>query len=537
MQRRVTILDSTLRDGAQGEGISFSVEDKLGIVRALDELGVTYLEAGNPASNPKELEFFERAARLPLQHATLVAFGSTCRKGSVPAEDANCQALLCANTGVVSIFGKCWDLHVREILKTTREENLRMVEETCRFFCSRGKKVIFDAEHFFDGYRANRSFALEVLYAAVRGGAGNVTLCDTNGGALPETIRAVTQAVCAALPGVEVGIHVHDDCGMAVANTICAVEGGAAHAQGTFLGFGERTGNANLSAVIPTLQLKCGVACIPEENLHLLTATAMRIAEIANVTLHKNMPFVGRSAFAHKAGMHADGVLKNERSFEHIDPALVGNHRRFLMSEMTGKSAVLRRVQKLYPGITRDSPVLAEIVGELKEKEHQGYQYEGADSSFELIIRKRVAGVEPFFDLISYKVLDELPYDNNHSATATIKIRVGGKVKIAASDGDGPVNALDKALREALAEFYPCLNEVHLIDYKVRVMEPKDATAARVRVLITSADGSDIWTTVGVSQDIIEASWIALVDSIEHKLCAQRDQATRQMNCGKTKMD
>ncbi len=521
MQRRVTILDSTLRDGAQGEGISFSVEDKLGIVRALDELGVTYLEAGNPASNSKELEFFDRAAGLHLKNASLVAFGSTCRKDRSPGEDANCLALLQANTPVVSIFGKCWVLHVREILRTTPEENLRMVEETCRFFREHGKRVIFDAEHFFDGYQANPDFALKTLRAAARGGAQTLALCDTNGGCMPGDILTITTRVCAEFPRTEIGIHTHDDCGMAVANSVCAVQGGASHVQGTFLGFGERTGNANLSAVIPTLQLKRGLSCIPAENMHTLTATAMRIAEIANITLHKNMPFVGRSAFAHKAGMHADGVLKLKRSFEHIDPVLVGNHRRFLMSEMTGKSAVLRRVQKIYPEITRDSPVLSSIVDELKEKEHEGYQYEGADSSFELIIRKRIEGVEPFFDLISYKVLDELPYDNNHSATATIKIRVGGKVKIAASDGDGPVNALDKALREALAEFYPCLNEVRLVDYKVRVMEPKDATAARVRVLISSADGSDIWTTVGVSQDIIEASWIALVDSIEHKLCGQ----------------
>lgn len=521
MQRRVTILDSTLRDGAQGEGISFSVEDKLGIVRALDGLGVAYLEAGNPASNPKELEFFKRASALRLTNAALTAFGSTCRKNVAPQEDANCRALLQADTPVVSVFGKCWDLHVLEILKTTPQENLRMIEETCRFFCGHGKRVIFDAEHFFDGYQADQDFALEALRAAKRGGAQTLTLCDTNGGMLPSDVFAITMQVCVAFPDTEIGVHAHDDCGMAVANSVCAVQGGASHVQGTFLGFGERTGNANLSAVIPTLQLKRGFSCIPAENLHTLTATAMRIAEIANLTLHKNMPFVGRSAFAHKAGMHADGVLKLERSFEHIDPALVGNHRRFLMSEMTGKSAVLRRVQKLYPEITRDSPLLASIVDELKAKEHDGYQYEGADSSFELIIRKRVEGVEPFFDLISYKVLDELPYDNNHSATATIKLRVGGKVKIAASDGDGPVNALDKALREALAEFYPCLNAVRLIDYKVRVMEPKDATAARVRVLISSADGEDIWTTVGVSQDIIEASWLALVDSIEHKLCSR----------------
>lgn len=515
---KVYIFDSSLRDGAQGEGISFSVEDKLHIAGALDKLGITYIEAGNPGSNPKDLEFFERADNLKLKNSRLVAFGSTCRKNTQPEEDENCAALLKANTQTVAVFGKCWTLHVKEILHTSMQENLRMIRDTCRYFTDKGKEVIFDAEHFFDGYKENSDYALKALQAAADGGAKVLTLCDTNGGTFPSKVSEIVKTVCGRFPDLIIGIHPHDDCGMAVANSISAVESGADHVQGTFLGFGERTGNANLSAIIPNLQLKAGYDCIPAENMANLTATAMRIAEIANITLHKNMPFVGRSAFAHKAGMHADGVLKVHKSFEHIDPEAVGNHRRFLMSEMTGRSAVLQKIHKYYPEVDKSSPEIRSIVKELKDKEYRGYQYEGADGSFELILRRHLEGFEPFFDLISYKVLDELPYDNNHSATATIKIRVNDKVKIAASDGDGPVNALDTALREALAEFYPCLNKVHLIDYKVRVMEPKDATAAVVRVLITSTDGEDIWTTVGVSWDIIEASWIALVDSIEHKL-------------------
>lgn len=521
MKKVIEIFDSSLRDGAQGEGISFSVQDKLHIADALDELGVAYIEAGNPGSNPKDLEFFERAKKLNLKNSTLVAFGSTCRKGTKPEDDENCAALLKADAKAVAVFGKCWTLHVKEILHTTLNENLRMIRDTCRFFREKDKKIIFDAEHFFDGYKENPDYALQALKAAADGGAEVLTLCDTNGGTFPSFIAETVKTVCERFPDITVGIHPHDDCGMAIANAISSVESGASHVQGTFLGFGERTGNANLSAIIPNLQLKAGYDCIPAENLKKLTSTAMRIAEIANITLHKNMPYVGRSAFAHKAGMHADGVLKVRKSFEHVDPAAVGNQRRFLMSEMTGRSAVLQKIHKYYPDVDKSSPEIRSIVKELKDKEYRGYQYEGADGSFELILRRHLEGFEPFFDLISYKVLDELPYDNNHSATATIKLRVHDKVKIAASDGDGPVNALDKALREALAEFYPCLNEVHLIDYKVRVMEPKDATAAVVRVLITSSDGKDIWTTVGVSWDIIEASWIALVDSIEHKLTRQ----------------
>lgn len=518
MPKEIEIYDSTLRDGAQGEGISFSVEDKLHIAAALDAFGVRYIEAGNPGSNPKDLEFFERAANLAMRRATLVAFGSTRRKGVSVQEDANCCALLAAKTPAVAVFGKCWDLHVREILQTTLEENLAMIEETCAFFHKQGKEVFFDAEHFFDGWKANPSYARLALEAAARGGADALVLCDTNGGAFPNEVMEIIHAVQGLFPRLRIGVHFHNDCGMAVANSILAVQAGAAQVQGTFLGFGERCGNANLSTIIPDLQLKLEYSCIPQRNMQSLTAAARRIAEIANVTLHKNVPFVGHSAFAHKAGMHADGVLKNSRSFEHVEPEAVGNERRFLMSEMTGRTALLRKINQICPEIRRDSPQTHAIIEELKEREHRGYQYEGAESSFQLVIRRALGMSRPFFSLISYKILGELPTDHGHSDTATLKLDVNGRIKIAAAEGDGPVNALDTALREALREFYPCLNKVHLIDYKVRVMEPRDATAAMVRVLITSTDGTDVWTTVGVSCDIIEASWIALVDSIEHAL-------------------
>ena len=525
--KKIELLDSTLRDGSQGEGISFSVNDRLEIVRVLDELGIPIIEAGNPTSNPRELEFFEKASRLWLKNSRLCAFGSTRRKGESVEEDASCAALLRAGTPCVSIVGKSRKIQVEGVLQTSPEENLLMIEETCRFFKNHGKQVIFDAEHFFDGMSDGDGYALESLRAALRGGADCLALCDTNGGSFPDYIEKVTGEIVKAFPGTDIGIHTHNDSDMACAGALMAVRAGAKQVQGTFIGFGERCGNAKLTSIIPNLQIKSDYECIPQKNLKNLTSSAIKIASIANVTLHRDVPFVGRSAFAHKAGMHADGVLKFSESFEHIDPETVGNRRRFLLSEVTGKSAVLKKIQKLYPDFDRDSPQVAELLDILKQKEYEGYQYEGADSSFELIVHRLVKKYKPFFNLISYKVLDELPYDNDHSATATIKLSVDGRVRIAASDGDGPVNALDRALREALEVFYPCLRKLRLIDYKVRVMEPKDATAASVRVLITSSDGEDIWTTVGVSQDVINASWIALVDSIEHKLVSMGEDLHR----------
>ncbi len=521
---KIEILDSTLRDGAQAEGVSFSVNDKLDIVKALDKLGISVIEAGNPASNPKDLELFERMRSVKTVNAKVAAFGSTRRKNVPVYDDAGCAALIKAGTDIVSVFGKTSLLQVDSILQTTPGENLKMIEETCRYMKENGKQVIYDAEQFFDGYKEKPDYALAALNAALSGGAYCLCLCDTNGGTFPWEVAEIVRLVCRKFPGTKIGIHAHNDSDLATACSIEAVRAGAAHVQGTFIGFGERCGNANLSAIIPNLQIKGGFECIPEKNLSMLTSTARNIASTSNMTLHKATPFVGRSAFAHKAGMHSDGVLKVHSSYEHIDPALIGNHRRILVSEFSGKAAVYKRIKQLYPDIGKNDEVVTKIVNDLKQKEYEGYQFEGAEASFELIIRRAAEKYESFFDLISYKVLDELPYDNNHSATATIKLRVNDTVKIAASDGEGPVNALDTALREALADFYPCLNEVRLTDYKVRVMEPKFATAAQVRVLITSADKDDIWTTVGTSNDVIEASWIALVDSIEHKLIKEKSQ-------------
>jgi 2-isopropylmalate synthase len=524
MDRCVEILDSTLRDGAQGEGISFSVEDKLNIVHALDELGIGLIEAGNPGSNPKDLEFFARVRRQERLAAKLVAFGSTRRKGTRAEEDEGLRALLAAGTAAVAIFGKCWDLHVREILGTTPEEALAMIEDSCRYLKQHGRRVLFDAEHFYDGYKANADFALAALAAAARGGADCLVLCDTNGAAFPDEVESATR-LAAGRFAVPVGVHTHNDRGMAVANAVMAVKGGATHVQGTYLGFGERCGNANLSAIIPNLQYGLGVRCIPQEALHRLTSTARRIAEIANVSLRGGEPYVGDSAFAHKAGMHADGVLKISRSFEHIDPEAVGNERRFLMSEMSGRTAVLKKIHAVRPDLTRDSPETAAILRELKELERLGYQFEGAESSFELLIRKHTGAYRPFFELIHYKILTGRPEEEGCTATATIKVRVGSQVQLTAAEGNGPVNALDKALRAALEVFYPALARMRLVDYKVRVMDSKNATGATVRVLITSSDGRRVWTTVGVSSDVVAASWAALVDSVEYKLLKDSEEA------------
>ena len=515
---KVEIFDSTLRDGAQGEGISFSVEDKLKIVQTLDNFGISYIEAGNPGSNPKDLEFFERVKKLNLKNARLTAFGSTRRRDIAVIEDKNVESLLTADTPAVAIFGKCWDFHVTDIIKTTLDENLKMIEETLSFFKERGKEVIFDAEHFFDGYKANPEYAFKALEAAVRGGADCLALCETNGGALPNEVYEITKKVAANFP-VKIGIHCHNDGGMAVANSLMAVEAGACHVQGTYLGFGERSGNANLAVIIPTLQLKKGIICIPEENMVNLTSTAKCVAEISNIIIDNGMPYVGRSVFAHKGGMHIDGVSKATHSFEHINPETVGNERRFLMSEVSGRTTILNKIQKVDPNIKKDSPETQEIIDLLKQLEHEGYQFEGAESSFELLIHKKLGNYKPFFELDHYKIIDEDSLDDEEKKSSVIiKIRVDGKEEMTAAEGNGPVNALDKALRKALEVFYPELQKVHLTDYKVRVLDSQADTASKVRVLIESSDGYNTWSTVGVSTDIIKASWTALVDSLEYKL-------------------
>lgn len=516
--KAIDIFDSTLRDGAQGEGISFSVQDKLHIVRALDELGVSFIEAGNPGSNPKDLEFFEEVKKITLQNSRLVAFGSTRRKDLSASDDANLRSLLAADTEYVCIFGKTWDFHVTEILRATLEENIAMITETVSFLVAQNRKVVYDAEHFFDGYCANSEYALKTLRAAVDGGACALVLCDTNGGTLPDVVQEMTAKVVSSF-GIPVGIHCHNDTGMAVASSLLAVKGGATHIQGTLLGFGERTGNANLSTIIANLELKMKLPCLPEGKLAFLTPICHRIAEIANINLEGGMPFVGHNSFAHKAGMHIDAVTKNTSAYEHVNPEAVGNARTFLMSEVAGRSMIIEKIRKFDQSIKKDSPVAAQIVARVKELEHEGYQYEGAEGSFELLVRKNLGKYKPFFDLQYYKIIGEQPIDGiSSTAFAQIKIGVEGEMAITAGEGDGPVHALDCALRKALERFYPGVKQIRLTDFKVRVLDSKSATAAKVRVLIESTDGEQIWSTVGVSTDLIEASWLALVDSFEYKL-------------------
>lgn len=517
--RQIELLDSTLRDGAQSGGISFSVEDKLEIVSLLDTLGLPFVEAGNPGSNPKDLEFFMRAAHLPLRHTRLVAFGSTVRKELLPQEDTSLRALLEAGTEYCAVFGKCSLLHVEKVLETTPEENLRMIRETCRYLTGCGRKVFFDAEHFFDGYRQNADYASAAVGAAVEGGACCVVLCDTNGGSFPQAAAEMTAAVRAQLPDqITLGVHFHNDCGVAVANTMAAVEAGANHIQGTYLGFGERCGNANLSTLIPNLQYKQSYRCIPPENLALLHPAAVKLASVANIKLPADEPYVGGNAFRHKAGMHADGVLKLSRSFEHIDPELVGNQRSFPASEISGRKLILRKIQEIYPDAALGSRETVEVLETIKRLELEGFQFEDCDASFELLVRQKLEGRKPFFTLINYNVLSAKPAEPECSARATVKVRVGNQVQLMAAEGNGPVHALDQALRAALELFYPVLAEAHLIDYKVRVLDAQEATAAKVRVLITSTDGKRIFTTMGVSGDVVEASWMALSDSIEYAL-------------------
>jgi 2-isopropylmalate synthase len=520
----IQIFDSTLRDGAQGEGISFSVQDKLNIVRALDELGVAFIEAGNPGSNPKDLEFFGEVKKIKLANSTLVAFGSTRRKDAPAESDSNLQSLLSADTEYVCIFGKTWDFHVAEILRATPEENLAMIRDTIAFLVSKKRRVLYDAEHYFDGYVANPGYALATLQAAVEGGAEMLVLCDTNGGTLPDAVQKMTEQVVSKF-GIPVGIHCHNDTGMAVASSLLSVKGGSVQVQGTLLGIGERTGNANLSTIISNLELKMGISCLPEGKITLLTPISRRVAEIANVTMDGGMPFVGQNAFAHKAGMHIDAVTKNTSAYEHVPPESVGNERTFLMSEVAGRSMIIEKIRKFDQTIQKDTPVAAQIVARVKEMEHEGYQFEGAEGSFELLVRKNMGKYKPFFDLHYYKIIGEQPIDGvSSTAFAQIKIGVEGEMENTAGEGDGPVHALDSALRKALERFYPAVKQIRLTDFKVRVLDSRSATAAKVRVLIESTDGVDLWSTVGVSTDLIEASWIALVDSFEYKLITDEEK-------------
>ena len=527
MLNQITAYDSTLRDGAQAQGISFTVEDKLKIVERLDSLGIGYIEAGNPGSNPKDLVFFERARALKLKHAKIIAFGSTRKPNIHAASDGNLQSLLLANTDAVAIFGKSWDYQVTDILRTTLDENLAMIADSVAFLKAQGKEVIFDAEHFFDGYKANAEYALKTLQAAADAGADVLCLCDTNGGTFPDEVFSITQKVVEKFDCL-VGIHCHNDCEMAVANSVAAVKAGAKQVQGTINGIGERCGNANLCSIIPNLQLKLGLSIIPKENMADLASAARFVSEVANIMFNDKAAYVGHDAFSHKGGMHIDAVTKNPISYEHINPALVGNTRHILVSEVAGRSALLAKINAVDASLTKDSIETKRILEHLKSLENDGYQFESAESSFDLLIHKQLGHFQPFFELNDYKVsVQEFSESRSNNAVAKVKITVAGQVESATAEGDGPVNALDKAIRKALERFYPQISEVKLIDYKVRVLDSDKATAAKVRVLIESADQHRSWTTIGVSTDIIDASWRAMCDAIEYKLLQDSQIAKR----------
>jgi 2-isopropylmalate synthase len=517
--QKIDVLDTSLRDGAQGRGVSFSLQDKLAIVRSLDELGVRWIEAGNPGSNPKDADFFREARRMRTENAVICAFGATAKKGTAPRADDGLQKLLSAETETVVIFGKSSLFHAREILGVTPEENVAMITETVRYLLDNGRKVIYDAEHFFDARKENAEYALATVKAALDAGAAAAVLCDTNGGTFPDEISRGAAAVKALCPNAEIGIHAHNDMGLALACSLAAINAGCSHVQGTLIGFGERCGNTALAALIPSLEIKLGYQCLPEGCLKKISEISRTVAEIANMALPEGMPYVGTAAFSHKAGMHADGILKAHSSFEHIVPDLVGNGREFLMSEIGGRAAIAERLRKFDPAITKASPVVEAISKRLKDLESEGAQFEGADASFEILALREMGLTQPRFKIVSYRVTSEHPPAADIECShAWIKVLVKDCSEIAGAEGDGPVNALDLALRRALSSFYPELSTVRLSDYKVRVINGRDATAARVRVLIESTDGKNTWTTLGVSSDIIDASRFALIDAIEYKL-------------------
>ncbi len=514
---RVRIFDTTLRDGTQGEKISFSADDKIRIAEKLDSFGVDYIEGGWPGSNPKDLEFFDRAQNKKFKNATIVAFGSTCRAGNRPENDPNINALIEAGTSAVSIFGKSWLLHVREALKITPEENLKLISESVGFLKDNGKEVIYDAEHFFDGYKDDPEYAIRTLIAAELAGADTLVLCDTNGGTFPDEISHIVEKVSEKTT-TELGIHAHNDCEMAVANSIAAVHAGCTHVQGTVNGYGERCGNANLCSVIPNLQLKRNYHCIPEKSLAGVSTLSRFISEVANLVPDHKLPYVGKSAFAHKGGIHVSAVMKNEQTYEHVRPGTVGNKRRVLVSDLSGKSNICYKSDELGFYMNKNKEDLPGIVSKLKELENKGFQFEAAEASFELLIKKMTAPWKEFFSLEGIRVIIEKDATGECRSEATIRVNVNGNTEHSAAEGIGPVHALDSALRKALCKFYPKIENVHLKDYKVRVLNGKDGTEAKVRVLIDSAEGEHSWGTVGVSENIIDASWQALTDSMNYFL-------------------
>ena len=516
---KVQVYDTTLRDGAQAEGFNLTVADKLKITRKLDDLGVAYVEGGWPGSNPKDTEYFQRVRNLNLQHARVAAFGSTRKAGADVADDTNIRALLEAETPCVCLVGKTWDFHVYTALQTTLEENLNMIRDSVAYLKARGREVVYDSEHFFDGFKDNPDYALATLKTAAAAGADWIVLCDTNGGSLTFEIEEICERIVRSIE-TPLGIHTHNDGELAVANSIAAVRRGVRMVQGTINGYGERCGNANLCSLIPNLQLKMGCNCIEPGLLQHFTEASHYVDEIANMTPRTQQPFVGASAFAHKGGIHVSAILRNPLTYEHINPDLVGNHRRVRVSELWGLSNIFSKAQELGLNLKQGSPQARELIQQIKDLEHRGYQYEAADASLELLLRRALGQSHEFFALEKLQIhVDKRPDDGEAINTeATIKLRVGDQVMHTAAEGNGPVAALDNALRKALEGFYPCLGEMHLVDYKVRVLDGKDGTYSTVRVLIESSDNQDVWSTVGVSENIIEASWQALADSMNYAL-------------------
>ncbi|MBN1124672.1 MAG: citramalate synthase [Sedimentisphaerales bacterium] len=512
---KIKIYDTSLRDGMQAEGISYSLADKLLIARRLDAFGLDYIEGGYAAANSKEMNFFQEL-KDGLTHARLAAFGSTRRADKTVEEDPSLQAILATRAWVATIVGKTWDLHVTEVLRCSLEENIAICHESVKYLKSKGLEVIFDAEHFFDGYKHNPEYAIKVLSAAAEAGADVLALCETNGGCLPHEVYDITEAVVQEFSGVTVGIHCHNDTDCAVANSLAAVRAGARHVQGTINGLGERTGNANLCSIIANLSLKMGFETVGSGKIASLTELSHFIFEVANLSPVMNMPFVGESAFAHKAGLHVNALRKNKATYEHLDPRLVGNERRFLLSELSGASNILAKLEK--DRLAEDKDLARQLLHTIQDMENEGYQFEAAEASFDLLIKKALGTYKSAFELLKYHVNVEMNKAGEIVTEATIKLRVDDMIEHVVAEGDGPVNALDNALRKSLLRFYPGLGDMHLVDYKVRVVNAQAATAARVRVIIESRDHDAVWGTVGVSENIIEASWKALVDSVEYKL-------------------
>ncbi len=519
----VFIYDTTLRDGNQALGVSLSLEDKLFIARKLDDFGVHYIEGGWPnPTNSVDMTFYPEAAKLSLKNARIAAFGSTRRPKVKAKDDKGLQCMIATKAPVQTLFGKTWDLHVKSILKTSPDENLRMIEDSVTYLKSYSEEVVYDAEHFFDGYRENPEYALKTVEAALNGGADWIVLCDTNGGSLPQQVEQIILELKNKL-SFNIGMHAHDDSGCAVANTLMAVEKGARHIQGTLNGLGERCGNANLCTLIADIELKMNLSTVGGENLKKLREISLYVSEIANVHHDSRQPFVGEAAFSHKGGAHIDGVLKDRRTFEHIDPDVVGNERTYILSDQAGGSTMVEKLSTFIPDINKKGPRVKILLSKLKEQEAEGYQFEAAEASFQLLAKRELGLYEAPFDFLGFRVIEEKRENNDSFSEATIKVKVDGEMEHTAAEGDGPVNALDNAIRKALSRFYPELAKIHLTDYKVLVINAKTGTAAKVRVLIESSDGSEIWGTVGVSENIIEASWIALIDSINYKLMIDQE--------------